>query len=102
MEENAGEESSNVERMGVDSRESNGLKVDRWISAQRGPSLAVWHRASHLTFLSFGFLIFKMKTQTKFFLALSSLFGSLSIFISALVYKKYELSLGINLSKVEV
>lgn len=43
MEGNAGEESSNVERMGVDSRESDGLKVDPWISAQCGPSLAVWH-----------------------------------------------------------
>lgn len=43
MEGNAGEESSNVERMGVDSRESDGLKVDPWISAQCGPSLAMWH-----------------------------------------------------------
>lgn len=41
MEENAGEESGNVERKGVDSRERNGRTADPWISAQCGPSLAV-------------------------------------------------------------
>lgn len=38
MEENAGGESRNAERKGVDSRERNGwTTADPWISAQCGP-----------------------------------------------------------------